>query len=161
MAALDAVLNGKSRSVASKTLLDMAFCHMAVFSCCDVGTIVIERSPKFTQTDACWAFKATISCASWHSSICVGKWYFSTWAPEVISWCLWLGAKCILGKFHHQIIVPESLVVEKIWHQFVCCWCFPNSCGNCLVLWRFTPPHFTPTLFILINCCKRPICNNL
>ena len=43
----------KSRSVASKTLFDVAFCHMAVFSCCDVGTIVIEEAPNLhKQTPA-------------------------------------------------------------------------------------------------------------
>ena len=159
MTALDTVLYVKSRSVASKTLFVLAFCHMAVFSCCDVGTIVIEEAPNLHKQTPAGPSKPPPG--AWHSSIRVRKWYFSTEALEVISWCLLLGAKCILGKFHHQIIVPESLVVDKIWHQYVWCWCFPKSCGYCLVLWRFTPPHFTPTLFILINCCKRPICNNL
>ena len=50
MTALDTVLNVKSRSVASKTLFVLAFCHMAVFSCCDVlGDYCDKELPEFTQ----------------------------------------------------------------------------------------------------------------
>ena len=143
MTALDTVLNVTSRGVVSKTLFDVAFCHMAVFSCCDVGTIVIEEAPNLHKQTPAGPSKPP--SGAWHSSIRVGKWYFSTWAPGVISWCLLLGAKCF-GKLHHQM-VPEPILPLKIWckkpgwyiwHQFVWCWCFPKSSGNCLVLWRFT-----------------------
>ena len=94
-----------------KTLLHVVFCHMAVFSCCDVGTIVIEEVAPNLHKQTLPAGPSNPPSGAWHSSSRVRKWYFSTWAPGIISWRLLLGAKCMLVKLHHQM-VPETLALE-------------------------------------------------